>query len=329
MAKKIGKYGLICCFILNISLWLCSGTALCAEKLNITFGGGSMGSATYVLSGSCAEVLKGVFPDALINVEPGGASTNAKAVEQGKIQIGITSTSTIFEAWEGNPPFNTPHRNLRVLCALMPLRFQLFATKKSGIKQIEDIQGKNYCPALPGQASYTLNKTMLKIHGMTFDSIKEAGGKVRPMGWSELLTNMSDGHIDASAWYTTMPNSWIMRILNATDGYLVGWRQGKLNEFLEHHPAMTKAVIPPGSYEGQKNDVLAPGAALAFVTSIKIPEEVMYKIAKTIWDNRDYLAKSFKGIRWMTKETIIKDVKLQVHPGALKFYKEIGVPEAQ
>lgn len=330
MMKKMVKLSLMSYLFVGLSLFMLYSSSWGAEKKTLTLRGGGIGSTPYVICGITAEVLKKAFPDALVNVEPGGGVSNTKAVEKGLCDIGIMSSVTIYDAWHGNPPFGKPHSKLRILTALMPWRFQFFARKNTDIKKVEDLLGKNYCPSLPGQSSYEISKKMLAVHGITFEDIEKSGGKVRPMAWGELLINMSDRHIDASSWNTSMPATYIMQILKATDGYLIGFSEEKIEEFLRKYPQFSKAVIPAGSYDGQvKKDINTFGSVLVYSVSTDIPEEVVYKMAKTLWENRDYLTKGYRSLRYMAKDTVIKDVRLPVHPGALKFYKEIGVPEAR
>lgn len=327
MSKQIFRH--LTFFLLVSGVLMAAVPCWGAEKLVITFFGGSIGSIPYMTCGASAEILKKVFPEAIIGVEPGGATLNAKAVEKGDAQIGITHIDTLYDAWQGSAPYDKPHRNLRILVALQPQRFQLVATKKSGIKEVEDLVGKRYSPSIPGQASYEINKKILEIHNTSFEDITKRGGQIRPLAWTELVMNMTDGHIDASSWTTGAPAPGFVEVSTSVDCQLIGLREDMIQKFLRKYPQFSQMVIPAGSYKKQDKAVNTIGTILAFVINAKMPDDVVYKITKALWENKDHLVRTYSGLSYIAKDTVIKDVKLPVHPGALKFYKELGISEAK
>lgn len=327
MASGIGK-GKIAASVAGLIFFL-SLPAWGAERTVITFFGGTIGSVPYMVCGASAEILKKVLPGALIGVEPGGATLNAKAVEKGDAQIGITHIDTLYDAWNGRPPYDKPHRNLRILSSLQPQRFQLLATRKSGIQGVEDLAGKRYSPSLPGQASYTINEKILEVHGISFEEVKKKGGQIRPLAWNELIMNMTDGHIDASSWTTAAPAPGFTEISRAVDCRLISLKEEKIRLFLQKYPQFSAMAIPANVYKGQTQPVSTIGTHLAFVINAQMPDDLVHTIAKALWENRDHLVRTYSGLSYIAKDTVIKDVKLPVHPGALKFYREIGIPEAK
>jgi len=292
---------------------------------HVTFSAGLIGSSPYLICGAAAEVLNQAIPEINWGVEPGGATANAMAVQRGVTDIGITMTNALCDAWEGNAPYNTPHRDLTVLMALQPMYTQIFALRKAGINEVEDIIGKRYSPSIPGQSSYEANIKILAAHGFTFDDVRKAGGIVQPYGWTEIVDQMKDGHIDVACWTTTVPNPRISEVALLKDINFISIREEMRDKIVnEVAPELTKMVIPKGSYRGQDYDVPTVGTLLVWVIHKDMDEEIVYRITKALWENWGKMKNALSTLDWVTKETIIYDVKLPVHPGALKYYKEIG-----
>ena len=59
-----------------------------------------------------------------------------------------------------------------------------------------------------------------------------------------------------------------------------------------------------------------------------MPEEIAYELAKTTWENMDWLRKASAIFNRMKIESIDEDFTnfpVPLHKGAEKYYKEIGI----
>jgi TRAP-type uncharacterized transport system substrate-binding protein len=66
---------------------------------------------------------------------------------------------------------------------------------------------------VPGKVGFTgtaIAELVLKAYGMTFDSIKKAGGSVSFVGYTDAAALMKDGHSDAYMAVTSCPQSTII-----------------------------------------------------------------------------------------------------------------------
>jgi len=56
-----------------------------------------------------------------------------------------------------------------------------------------------------------------------------------------------------------------------------------------------------------------------------VPEEIAYKITKAIGDNLDYFMNVDQAFKVVTQETLPQGTAIDLHPGAIRYYQEIGV----
>ena len=71
--------------------------------------------------------------------------------------------------------------------------------------------------------------------------------------------------------------------------------------------------------------VTTVGMLATFVTSAKVPDDVVYAITKEVFENLDEFKKLHPALEGLTRETMLEGLTAPIHPGALKYYKEAGL----
>jgi TRAP transporter TAXI family solute receptor len=101
-----------------------------------------------------------------------------------------------------------------------------------------------------------------------------------------------------------------------------------IEELLSKNPYYVKSFIPVSLYPQTANDedVKTFGVKATFVTSAKIPDNVVYAITKEVFENLGSLKYSHPTLKMLTKESMVTDgLTAPMHPGALQYYKEAGL----
>lgn len=91
----------------------------------------------------------------------------------------------------------------------------------------------------------------------------------------------------------------------------------------------TPYTIPAGSYPGQESDVQTVAQPNFLATNADIPEEHVYQLTKAIYENLPFLQAIHPATKVMSIESAIAGLPLPLHPGALRYYQEVGldIPE--
>jgi len=82
-------------------------------------------------------------------------------------------------------------------------------------------------------------------------------------------------------------------------------------------------VIPAGTYKGVDYDVKTMSLQVGTYTLADLPDDVVYRITKAFWENRKTWEKSHPAMKLLKMEEL-NSLVARVHPGALKYYQEIG-----
>ncbi|HHB75952.1 MAG TPA: TAXI family TRAP transporter solute-binding subunit, partial [Desulfobulbus sp.] len=100
-----------------------------------------------------------------------------------------------------------------------------------------------------------------------------------------------------------------------------------IDKLLAKYPYYAKAIIPIKLYPGAKNDkdVQTFGVKATLITSAKVPDEVVYAITKEVFDNFEAFKKLHPAYGTLTKQKMLEGLSAPIHPGALKYYKEVGL----
>ena len=92
------------------------------------------------------------------------------------------------------------------------------------------------------------------------------------------------------------------------------------------YPWYSKFTIPAGTYDGQTEPVQTTAVKMLLLTDASMPDDVVYDLAKTFWENLDSLGKAHAVMKTVTKEMAVSDLSgIPLHPGAEKYYREIGL----
>jgi hypothetical protein len=87
----------------------------------------------------------------------------------------------------------------------------------------------------------------------------------------------------------------------------------------------TNATIPAGTYSNQVGgDTRTTAANSYIVVRKKLDTNLVYKMVKATWENLDEIHKSASVLKTLSKSNPLAGVNLPLHPGAAKYYKEIG-----
>ncbi len=308
--------------IVFLMLWfmIIPGFVLGQEKIDLKMMTGPTGGSWIPLGGAIAELIQKAIPGTNVLVLPGGGIANVMGVEEGKADIGFGNSSSSVDGWAGRPPFKAPTKNVRQLANLYPQYFQMVVLDESPIKSVADLKGKAISPGPKGHTGELLAQQVLQVYGLSYKEMS----KVHHVHYSDSVNLMKDGHADAFILGTTIPGSSILDLATTKKIRLLSLPDDKIKELQKMNQGYIKRIIPAGTYPGVNYDVQTVGYFTHLVISAKLSDDLVYKITKAISENVARLADVVKDMKGVTAKDLALDIGLPFHPGALKYYKEVG-----
>ncbi|MFH1124298.1 MAG: TAXI family TRAP transporter solute-binding subunit [Pseudomonadota bacterium] len=337
MKKRLEKKGSLCCsavlalgILMLAGLFLVPGQGLAAGKAyKITIVGGSAGGVWSVMTEGVAESIRRALPDARITTEPGKDGPNQIMVAKNEIEIAVTNEGTSYAAVNGLDPYKSKLPNIRTLIVLNPTSpFQFFIDEKTGIKSFQEIKDRKFPLKVGLNRKGTLmelaGKVVMEAYGITYKDIEKWGGKLQFVASAQAVDLWDAGQLDGTSEVMQFPASRYiehglkhkLRMLPVTEDKIPGICKAL---------GMTPFTIPANAYSYQKEAYRTVNTKLTLITSAEQPEEMIYELVKALYANLDYLHKVHANLRDLTPQIMAGDVLIDLHPGAKKFFREIGV----
>ncbi len=291
-----------------------------AQKIDLKIMTGPMGGAWYPLGGAIADAVQKQIPEITFSVMPGGGIGNVEALETGKCDIGFANSCSAVDGLFGRPPFKKKMENMRQLANLYPQYFQMVVAEGSGIKSVADMKGKVLACDRKGLTGEQLSELVLKVYGLSYKDL----AKVNHVSYSDGVSLMKDGHAQGFFLITTIPSSSIIDLAADRKIRLLSLPEDKIKDLQKINSGFLKRVIPKGTYPGVDYEVQGVGAFTHLIISAKLPDDLVYRITKIIAENVPRFADVVKDMKGVTPKDLAFDVGVPYHPGALKYYKEIG-----
>ena len=294
-----------------------------AQKTFLALGTGGTGGTYYPLGGALAQMLSNNVPNLAVSALTSNASlSNCNFISTGEIEMGLSQANTTYWAYSATSVCkdNQPLPGLRGIASLYPETIHIIATKASGIKTIEDLKGKRVGVGAPNSGTAADAEIILNAHGLAFDDIK-----ADYLNFNEVAQRMIDGQIDAGFKTAGMPTSSVINIATKRDIVLIPISAEKIKELVVAIPYYGATVIPGGLYKGVDEDVPALATPALWICDAKLSPTLVYEMTKALWEHNDVLAKVHSQGKNVTLETALDGIGVPLHPGAEKYYKEIGL----
>lgn len=273
-----------------------------------------------------------------ITVVDNGSVGGLRKLAQGKVQASIIGAPHFKDAVERAGKFKKDpealvkkYANMRALFAIQTAAAQYVFRADSGVKKFTDLQGKKFSIGRPGGNGGRVTKIMLQVHGV--DMEKETGGVY--MKYVAALDQMANGSMDGAFVFGGLPHAAIenasrqmkLRFVSPDPKYFAKFQKSITNGqyyVLKHIPA---AAIQK-AYEGRvvdNGDQYFWAFPFMFVVDKSMPEQTAYDLTKTLWDNVDEVNKTSLALSLIHRDVAITGLSAKLHPGAARYFKEIGL----
>lgn len=293
---------------------------------SLTLGSGSTGGTYYPFGGEIATILNDnidVEGFEVSSVSSGASVENIANIGQGKWQLGLAQNTTSLDAINGRADFEgNKVDNFGVIASLYPEAMHVVTLGSTGIDSIADLKGKKVAIGPPGGAIRYAAEFVLKAYG-----IEEGDYTPFKEGLGDAKDKLQNGTIDATIDVTAVPAPSANELHASTKDVEFLSLDEKAVQMFEEETTYEEYVIEPGTYEWEDEPVTTVTAtALLIASTDQVSEELGYEITKAIFENSEDM--SIKQAEMISEDNAFIGVQdLPLHPGAKKYYKEIGILE--
>ena len=293
------------------------------QTVKINFPTASASGALYAVGAAITNMWNQNIPgvSAASQASAGGIA-NLGMVADGEAQVSIAISSNCFQALNGTDSFqDQAFKDFRAIGGLYLNPNQIVVTKASGIHSLPEVKGKHFAVASAGSSVYNECATHFTAAGLKFpDDLK-----CEYITFTDAADMLQNGSIDGAWIMSGAPASAVSQALSS-GCQLLNIDDGLMNTLKAKYPWYASYTIPQGTYPNQDADIHTSAIKMVMFTRADMPETLVYQLTKAFWEHIDELGQSQKNLKGLKPADAVKDIaNLPLHPGAEKYYKEIGV----
>jgi TRAP transporter TAXI family solute receptor len=313
---KVFYISLMCIILIQLTPGAVSG-----ETFDLNWGSTSAKSGLYANSTSIVRIVNQAYPHhiAATVIETKGFADNLKKLKSKSIHIGPAGVVEAYAAFRGKGEYTgSAIPGLRSLWGGYVTPIHIFAGRQSGITSIDQIDGSTFAMN-PGTTSG-------KLVGMFFDALE-----IKPEYKSYSIALSKDAMRSGAVkcWYKAgYKDDAIVELENFMDITIFSVNKEMIEKMNAKYPGYGLSVtIPAGLYESVMQDQLSLAYVVSDFVHKDVPEEIVYKIVRAVWERRRQLTRSLSTLKHGRFEDLYDmaiDYGLSVpfHPGAAKFYQD-------
>lgn len=305
-----------------------------ADPVQLKIASFRQGSSYYVYAVTIGELLRGSLPQgSVIDTPPiGGGVANPALVGAGKADLALSFSVSNAWAKKGIVAFDKPIDNVRALVGGLDQYYGIVLANGAGIDgDVKSYLTKTKPDAriimLPkGSTGYYLSYQLFGLIDADPDALGKRGGTYNYGSFGVVKDGFANKSMDLFAHTVTVGHPAVTEIaLNNKVSYLQLSAE-TLNGMSEKY-GWDVATLPANSFKGQDIDLRLPATTTVLIARADLSDDLAYLITKTICENVDRLVAGHKALAKFDPATRAwkpNFTGIELHPGAMKYYKERG-----
>jgi TRAP transporter TAXI family solute receptor len=289
-------------------------------SINILTGGTS--GVYYPLGLSLSELYRERIEGSTTSVRATKASVeNLNLLQIARGQLAFALGDSVADAWKGDEEagFRAPRDRLRAIAGIYPNYIQIVASQASGIRSLEDLRGKRISVGAPRSGTELNARAIFKAAGLSYEDM----GQVAFKPYAESVELIEKGQLDATLQSAGLGMAAIRELAERIPITFVAIPEQVVSRI--GSGAYQSGIIPAGTYKGQSSDVTTATITNVLVSQTSVSDDVAYQMTKLLFGNLDRLAQAHPAAKAIRLEQAINGLPIPLHPGAERFYREVGV----
>jgi len=254
-----------------------------------------------------------------------GSVENLRMVASKQIESGIAQSDVASWAFAGTGVFadEGPLKNLRTIASLFPESLHVVVRAAGPIQTLADLKGRRISLGQTGSGTLADARILLAASGLTEQDLSP-----EYLRSGTAAADLADGSLDGFFLIGGVPIPAVRALAATIPIRLLPIPDDVLSRMQEKYGPYYRSVIPADTYPGVGVATSTVGFHALWIVSADASEDLIFAIAKALWNKATQRLLD-------THDPIGRDVRLEhaldglsvpLHPGALRFYREAGLP---
>ncbi len=308
--------------VIALAVLISTGTSAAAGPdwpKSLTLATASPGGTYYIYGEELAHILAERLGLPVNPLPTQGSVHNVKLVESGGAQLGLTTMGVALEGWNGTGDWTAGKRfrNMRALHPMYDTPFQAVALRRSGISKLTQLDGKRVGIGARAGSSAAYIPAIVKVLGVSAEMLYGSIDNVA----AELIA----GDVDAVLRLTGAPVPAIEEVEAKEPITFVSLSPEQIEAIRKAMPEFSPSNVAAGTYRLLEKDYVTIGMFNFAIGRADLPNDLVYQLVKTVFENQPRLVKAHPAASQTLPQNVDKNTFLPFHPGAVRYYREIGI----
>ena len=261
-------------------------------------------------------------------VNSAGSGENLQMLMNSEADLIILQALFGHNAYKGEGSYkDTPFKELRSISMLWENVEHFSLLKKfTSTGNISDLKGLNKKFSIGSRGSGTEGSGLTLLKLMDINMGKDL--RLEFLGYTASVKAIIDGAITGANIPAGPPAVAITQLyaqLGSKNITVLEFTDAQLARIRESYPIWNRYVIPAGTYPSQQEDIKTIAQPNFLACRADLPEDIVYKITKIIYENLPFLNNIHKATKAMSLERATAGLPAPLHPGAERYYREVGI----
>lgn len=309
--KKTGIFFVFCLIAMIII-----SSSMTFAQTRLVLKSARQASTYYAFAVGQANAIQAGAPDIEVTVEDSpGSMANVKESKNRENFLFTSPPNLIVSAIKAENPFEEGgYEKIRALWPIPGLVMHWVVREDSGVESLRDLVGERFIPGGAGSAGARFTVQVLEALGI------EKEVQLLATDLNEGVQAVKNRRAVGFATASSAPAAMVSEIAATTPIRLLSLQD---EDYEKVSDSFARHIIPAGVYKGIDEEVKTISLLVGVYTSADLPDDVVYKITKAFWENREVWEQAHPAMKFINMEEV-NQLRTKIHPGALKYYQEIG-----
>lgn len=295
--------------------------AVAADPASVRWATATPGGGFQLFGSHLADVINAT--DERLSVEilaTRGSRQNLELLQAGDVDVGQVEGNAARVALDG---IGRPAADLKVLSVMYPNPGMFVVRGDSQFQGIEDLKGQPIAFGTRASGLRILASDVLDGLGFKPDTDFQQIILDKAAEGPDLVLNGKA----AALWGAGIGWPGFVKVAQGAAGArFVPPSAEQIQSILQKHPHLQEMALPAGSYKGQDNAVSSVGLWSLILVRPDLDDQLAYRLARAIHLGHEALVERLPQGRYTRASNTVQHVPTaRLHPGAARYYREIGL----
>ena len=303
-----------------------------AETRSYVLSTATTGGTYYPVGVAIATLIKVKLQNAskidLSAISSAGSTENIKLLREDQAQFAIVQGLVAQFAADGEGPFKADgvQANLRGITPLW-FNYDQFVVdrqyaKTGRIGDLANLYGQKFSMGARGSGLETMHKWVLPNLGIDYNKFD-----LVYQGYGPSAESLQNGTIAGANFEAGLPTGAATQAMAQAGERLtfLQFNEEDIKKANGKTNLLSLETIPANTYPNQPEPVQTSALPNFLAVNASVPEDVVYEITKTIFENLPFLNNIHAATKEISLERAIKGHPYPLHPGAVRYFKEKGL----